>query len=707
MPSSPQTVSLTTALIELPGVGPRRAAALRRMGLRCVADLILHIPSRYEEHMGERTAAEVAGDVGPDHGASSSASLSVRGEIHTTRQRPGGRSRFEATLFDGTGTVLLTWFNAPWMKQKLHPGMTIRAWGKAKRFGDYLQLVNPQWEMIAIEAEVAGSGEHLSPIYPASEEVTSVQIARLVDGALDQALACIEDHLPATFRNERALVSLPDAYRMVHRPRDEDEVLSGRRRLAFDELFMQQLGVMLRREARRSSWRAIALPHSEAIAAHIEQRFPFDLTASQRVVIEEITRDIGRDSPMNRLLQGDVGSGKTVVALYALLMAIAAGHQGALLAPTELLAEQHFSTIAAMLEGSRVDMTLLSGSLTAKLRGERLERIERGEVDLVIGTHALLSKGVRFSSLAVAVVDEQHRFGVEQRSLLRTRSNEENLAAHTLIMTATPIPRTLSLTLFGDLDVSTIRGMPPGRTPIATRIMSEQRAGEVYQHLRDRIARGEQAYVVVPVIDESDAGLKDVHTHLEYLQTDWLPDAKLAAMHGRLSRDERERIMNDFRSGAIDALIATTVIEVGVDVPNATMMVVEHADRFGLAQLHQLRGRVGRGGKRSVCVLLSDPATDVGKARLNALADSSDGFAIAERDLEIRGPGELFGTRQSGAAPFRVAELPRDVKLLELARRDAQAWIEANPALAGDDLALLRRRLRKSHGDGLGLADVG
>jgi len=704
MPSTDADIQLTTNISAIPGIGPKKLASFRRLGIRCVADLILHLPMRYEHELGERSVAQAGADVTPHHGGS--ANLAVRGEVLTARLVRARRSRYEATLHDGTGTVLLTWFNCPWLRDQIHPGMIIRAWGKAKRHGDYIQIVNPNWEKLAPEEDVAAQSERLRPVYPAGDELASTNFERAIEHVLEPALRQIEDHLDAEYRSERALPELREAYRMAHRPRDEEEPAQGRRRLAYDELLMLQLGVMLKRVHRRRALKAIPLEHSDAIAAHIRQRLPFTLTASQDTVIAEIAADLAKDIPMNRLLQGDVGAGKTAVALYAMLMAVASGQQAALMAPTELLAEQHFATITDMLRGSRVRIELLTGSLTPAQRRAALERIAAGDVDIVIGTHALLTETVRFKSLAVAVIDEQHRFGVHQRSGLRARSAEEKLVAHTLVMTATPIPRTLSLTVFGDLDVSTIHGLPPGRMPIATRHVSHDRAAEVYDYVARRIEGGEQAYIVVPVIDESDSGLKDVNSHLEHLKRTHLKSARLAPLHGRMSRDERDRIMSDFRDGTIDALVATTVIEVGVDVPAATMMIVEHAERFGLAQLHQLRGRVGRGTKRSLCVLIADPKTDDGAARLNAIVSSGDGFEIAEKDLEIRGPGELFGTRQSGVAPFRVADLTRDLRLLQMARRDAKTLTDADPTLDDPRHHLLRRRLLKAYGESLGLADV-
>ena len=534
------------------------------------------------------------------------------------------------------------------------------------------------------------------------------------------------------------------------------------RRLAYDELLMLQLGVFLRRAQLRGSVRAPVLQLNDAIDTRIRERMPFKFTNAQERVVAEIVADLHKPDPANRLIQGDVGSGKTVVALYAMLVAVANKQQAALMAPTELLAEQHFASISELLKGSSVKVELLTGTLTEREKGTIHKRLAEGDIDIIIGTHALFSEGVRFESLAVAVIDEQHRFGVQQRAALRSKGgitaevakNAEKdiekseplllsqlasksipskspsalsatsavntplpLAPHILVMTATPIPRTLALTLLGDLDISTIDELPPGRTPIATRVVDATRSGEVYQYIRTRLDAGEQAYIVVPAIDSgaSSAGqggdeeLNDLRTVMARLEAHEFAGKRIAAIHGRLKRDTREAIMSRFRSGAIDALVATTVIEVGVDVPNATIMVVEHADHFGLAQLHQLRGRVGRGTKKSICVLLASPPpiTPEAEARLAALAASTDGFELAEKDLELRGPGEVFGMRQAGAPPFRVADLARDRDLLAMARRDAMQWINRSPELHGPGEDLLRKRLMKLHGQWLGLADVG
>jgi ATP-dependent DNA helicase RecG len=696
-------IPLTTNIADVPGVGPRYAEAFRRIGIRCVADLILHLPLRYEHELPEQTIAEATARAVSER---SEVTIAVRGELAAVRVVPARRRRVEATVQDDSGSLLVTWFNMPWLADKLHPGQLVRVSGPAKRFRDRLQMVNPRWEAIDPEQPPDRARERYRPIYPASEALNSRTIERAVEQVLDGALERLDDHLHPEYRRERALPELAEAYRMMHRPADADEPARGRRRLAFDELLLLQLGVMLKRRHRRETLQAPALKHTDAIDAHIVARFPFELTEGQRTVIDEIADDLQTTTPMNRLLQGDVGAGKTVVALYGMLMAVASGHQAALMAPTELLAEQHGDSISRMLTGARVSIEVLTGSLRPAERRSIMERLAGGDVDVLIGTHALLTETVRFKSLAMIVIDEQHRFGVHQRATLRTKGREDRTVPHTLVMTATPIPRTLSLTVFGDLDISTIRGLPPGRKPVRTEVRSLSSADEVYPHMAARLDNGEQAYIVVPVIDESDLGLKDVHSHLQWLAEGHLRGRRLAAMHGRLSRDERERIMDRFRAGDIDGLVTTTVIEVGVDVPNASIMVIEHAERFGLAQLHQLRGRIGRASRQSLCVLLADSSTKDAQQRVDAIASTGDGFVIAEKDLEIRGPGELFGARQSGLAPFRVVELPRDLELLQLARRDARKWIEENPALAGDRDALLKHRLLKAHGKALGLGDV-
>ena len=465
---------------------------------------------------------------------------------------------------------------------------------------------------------------------------------------------------------------------------------------------------MMRRAQLRSRTRALPLKLEPKINEHIRSRIPFVLTPEQDRVIGEIVADMSQPFAMNRLLQGDVGSGKTAVAVYAMLLAVAHGFQAALVAPTELLAEQHYAVLGAMLKGSQVRIAFITGSNTSAERRERVAGLATGKFDIAIGTHALLEGGVAFRNLAVAVIDEQHRFGVKQRAAIRQKGQGElPVVPHTLVMTATPIPRTLAITLYGDLDTSVLRGAPPGRTRIITRVVAPEKAPEVYSYLRTRLERGEQAYVVVPAVEESDLGLKDVANHLRYLQEGPWKGLKLAGLHGAMARDERDATMNAFRAGKLQALVATIVIEVGVDVSNASVMVVEHAERFGLAQLHQLRGRVGRGSTQSLCVFLGESTTEDGKQRLDAIGNTDDGFVIAETDLRIRGPGEVFGSRQSGLPPFQIADLATDGELLRVAREDAHAWIEKDPELSAPEVAVLKHKLWITYGKALGLGDVG
>ena len=702
----------------LPEVSEAAGRRLRRLGVETVRDLLRHLPMRYQREHAESSIDQLAID----------AVGSARGVVAATRLVPGrgraARTRFEATLEEDGQRLLLTWFNGGYLRDRIHPGMPLRVQGKTALYRGYRQMVNPKWEHIEEEASPSMAPGRLRPIYPATEQLSSERIEHFIQMALEHCFAKIVDPLDESLLRDRCMPSLAHALKAVHEPEDEEAAGAGRRRLAFNELLLLQLGIALKRHYNQTVLAAPALPWAAAIDAQIRGRFPFALTEAQDLAVAEIAADLQRTVPMNRMLQGDVGSGKTVVALYALLMAVAAGRQAALMAPTELLAEQHHMAIGGMLADSNVRMALMTAGQApagSALRRKVVAEIAEGGCDLVIGTQALLADEIRFQDLAVVVTDEQHRFGVMQRARLRlppeTASGDTvavHPAPHTLLMTATPIPRTLSLALFGDLDVSTIDALPPGRTPIATRVVAPDRSDEVYRYIAaSRVGRGEQVYIVVPTIDETevDGGppLKSVREHAQFVETRYFEGRRVATIHGRLKRDTRQAIMDRFRAGAIDVLVATTVIEVGVDVPNATVMVVEHAERFGLAQLHQLRGRIGRNGdgRRSLCVFIADPATEEATQRLEALAATTNGFRIAEHDLQIRGMGEFFGTRQHGAAALRVARIPGDLDLLELARRDAEQIVCDDPSLAEPGHRRLRAVLRRAHGDAIGLIDVG
>jgi ATP-dependent DNA helicase RecG len=695
---------LLTLVTDLSSVTRERANALHELGLFRVADLIKHLPMRYETHHGGMTIEAAEALLGDQDATPELVTIETTVIKVNPGWRRGRKSKVEAAVEDETGRMHINWFNQPWVARSLHPDMRIRLHGSLSMRKGFLQMNNPRWEEVQEDEPTLVIDGDLRPIYPASEGISSSVIATLIADVIEEALPEIDDHLSSTMLDSLSMPTLSDAYSMCHKPETIDSAKEGRRRIAYDELLLLQLGVMMKRHHRIDTMRAPELKWNEEIKQRIKARIPFTLTKSQQNVIEEIACDITTTTPMNRLLQGDVGSGKTVVALHAMLMAVTCGAQAAMMAPTELLAEQHYKTITTLLENSQVTTTLLTSSLTAKERKVRIQQIGDGTIDIVVGTHALLTDDVVFLNIAVAITDEQHRFGVQQRALLRNKSDDQHTIPHTLVMTATPIPRTLSLTVFGDLDVSTIKGMPPGRTPISTRLVQPEHANKVYQYMRELLDKGQQGYVVVPLVEETDSGLKSVTAHAQSLRDGFLRGKSIGVVHGRMKSDEREETMHQFRSGKIDVLVATTVIEVGVDIANATMMIIEHADRFGLAQLHQLRGRVGRGTLPGVCALIASPSSDDAQHRLEVIVETTDGFKIAERDLEIRGPGELFGAKQSGIAPFKIARLPRDFDLLRLARRNAVEWIQRDPTLQNSPL--LRARLMHVHGEALGLGDV-
>ena len=723
-PPDPPPLRLASPLADLPAVTKRQATLLRRLDLITVSDLLRHYPMRYEREAGETPIKDLARD-----GKTVGSARGTVGACQWVASQPYGRKgRFVATLKDPTGTLQLTWFNAAWLQGKLQVGDTLRVQGKVKLFNDYPQMANPKWEKLDEDDDSLPAAQaRLRPVYPATDGLNSARIEAIVEAVLPEALPLVPDPLPAELVEHHNMPTLPEALRLIHRPDEPDDHKAARRRLAFNELLLLQLGIALKRAYVERRLVAPALYHSAALDAHIRQRFPFDLTPTQAAAVDEIAADLTRTRPMNRMLQGDVGSGKTVVALYALLMAVAERKQGALLAPTELLAEQHEASLRGMLEGSNVRIALLTGS-----RPEARPAVARGDVDLVVGTHALLSGSTRFHDLAVAVIDEQHRFGVMQRAALREPNEasepgrprpgapnadpDKSPSPHMLVMTATPIPRTLSLTLLGDLDSTTLTDLPPGRVPIQNRVVGPETADEVYRYCRTRLERGEQIYVVVPAVEAGQTTgtegegvkLKSANEHAKLLQERFFHGYTVGVVHGQLKGETRRRVMDRFRGGKVHVLVATTVIEVGVDVPNANVMVIEHAERFGLAQLHQLRGRVGRGshGRRPLCVFIAEPTTDDALARMEAIGSTNDGFKLAEADLQIRGMGEILGTRQSGAPPMRLAALPDDLDLLQLAKRDALDLIAADPDLAREEHTLLRRVLLSQYGEALGLVDV-
>ncbi len=680
----------------LPGVGPRRAEVLGRLGIETVGDLLEHLPARHErdesrtiENLDEEMVATIVG------------------EITSFRSRGGrGGQTVTATLTDNTGRCSLRWFNAGWVGDRLQPGMVIKATGKVREYRQLPQMVNPRFEVLGPDAEPVdeSAAARFEAVYPATAEMSSRAIGRLIGANLDRLLPLVGEWYPAEFRKERDLMSRRAALEAVHRPVRESDVENGRRRLAYDELLLMQLATTLSRHRRQFELVARALNCSGEIDRRIRRRFPFKLTGEQDGAVAAIVSDLSRGRPMNRLLQGDVGCGKTVVALYAALVAVANRCQVAIMAPTELLAEQHYRSIDQYLSGSRVRHGLLVGGLGAAARRALLEQIESGEMDIVVGTHALIQKDVRFGKLAVVVVDEQHRFGVRQRATIRSKGP----APHYLVMTATPIPRTLAMTVFGDLDVTTIEGMPPGRSGIDTRTVGPREHDSAWQFVRSRLAAGEQAFVVYPLVDESDKmGLRAATSEYRRLRDRVFAGQSVGLLHGRMKPVEREAVMSEFVSGRLSVLVATTVVEVGIDVPRATCMVIEHAERYGLSQLHQLRGRVGRGAQRGYCFLMTHSSAASENQRLSVLVRTSDGFKIAEEDLRLRGPGEVLGTRQHGLPELRVADLLGDGDLLRAAQRDAGRLVRADPQLRRAEHAVLRSRLAAQYREAIGLVDVG
>ncbi|HZS30639.1 MAG TPA: ATP-dependent DNA helicase RecG [Gaiellaceae bacterium] len=641
---------LELRLDTLPGVGPTIQRKLAKLGLETVRDVLEHRPRRYE------TAADEVSIAALRQGEE----VVIAGRVLKVEKKPtrGRRTRIVARVDDGSASVTVTWFNQPWLADKLTPGTEIRLRGKLGRFG---------FEPRSYDVGDARATADFAPVYPAAEEIAAATVRKVVDAALPLAVD-VPDPLPAELREREGLPLKRDALAAVHRPRDLDDAERGRKRLAFDELLVLQIGIA-RRVAERERTLAPGLGEPGELSLRYRTALPFALTPYQEQAIREIDGDLARTVPMQRLLQGDVGSGKTVVALYALLRAVENGRQGALMAPTETLAEQHFLTIADLCLELGVSCALLTSS------SKKAEREQALHADVVVGTHALIQEGVELRDLAVAVVDEQHRFGVEQRAAITA-----GRAPHVLHMTATPIPRTLALTVYGDLAVSEIAKPPASRKPVITSWITEERASEAYTRLARLLREGRQAYVVCPLIEMSETSLaRAAEAEAERLRRAELREFRVGCVHGRLKTPERRDLMARFKARELDVLVATTVIEVGVDVPNATVMIVQEADRFGLAQLHQLRGRVGRGAEQSYCLLVSrakEELTESAQARLEALVATSDGFELAEVDLELRGGGALLGTRQSGLSDLRFAHLRRDRDLLERAR----ALREAVPA---------------------------
>jgi len=696
MSAADKTVAeiLATPIQYVKGVGPRRADLFQRLGLHYVRDVLFFFPRDYEDLTDRREVADLEEDK----------LQSVAGVVEDCELRNTGPGRcvLGVLIRARTGHLRGVWFNQPFLRERFPLGQRVVFSGKAKREGMVWEMIHPRIALLAEGEEEPQAG--ILPLYPLTEGLQQWQLRRVVRDVLAEHVDLLEETFPITYLESHNLWPLRRALAEIHFPTSKDALQQARRRFVYQELFVLQLALALKRHQQVAGRSAPALEATTKIDARIRRLFPFELTAGQQRAIAEIAADMGRPVPMNRLLQGDVGSGKTIVAVYAMLLAVAHGYQAALMAPTEVLARQHAQTLDRLLAQSQVRRMLLAGGLSSRERTETLVKIAAGQLDLVVGTHAIIQDDVHFRKLGLVVIDEQHKFGVRQRATLK----QAGLDPHYLVMTATPIPRTVTMTLFGDLDLSTLSDSPPGRQKVNTYLVADADRPRWWDFFRKKLREGRQAYVITPLVEESDqVRAASVESAFEALANGPLEEFRLGLIHGRMTAEDKDAVMADFRSGRIQALVATSVVEVGVDVPNATLMTIEDGERFGLAQLHQLRGRISRGSFPGFCAVFADPKSEESQKRLDAFISTTDGFRLAETDFELRGPGELFGTRQHGLPPLRIADLVRDAALLDEARRDAQALIAADPDLSQPDHARLRRMALTRYGQALDLADVG
>ncbi len=708
--------ALDTDVQFLKGVGPRQAVSLKKAGIGTVRDLLHRLPRRYEDRSRIPKISSVR--IGEW--------VTVRGRIVKLDSRPTQRGMviLKAIVQDGSGSITLTWFNQPWIKRALESGSgEVIAYGQVKEAGIHLEIAGPEWEFVGEEDDPEDFAR-IVPVYPLTDGLFQKTVRRATRSALDKYLAAVQDPLPASILEDQDLEPIRWCLQEIHWPSSESNRLRARKRLVFEEFFYMQVSLAMRRAETHAelgiSFPISALldstpadpetddgspaPHlfvreqvekreGEALWEQIHRMLPFDLTAAQRRVISEVWADMERPHPMNRLVQGDVGSGKTAVAACAMLAAVRSGYQAALMAPTELLAEQHSAQLQRLFGPLGITVELLVGKLSAAQKRKAAQRTASGESHIAIGTHALIQEGVEFRNLGLVIVDEQHRFGVLQRKALRDKGLGN---PDVLVMTATPIPRTLTMTLYGDLDTSVIDELPPGRRPVKTHWKPTRDRDAVYQGVLSLVREGRQAYVVCPMVSESETMMAQAAEELfGRLSAGVFSDVRVGLLHGQMKPKEKEDVMAAFRAHELDVLVSTTVIEVGVDVPNASMMVIEDANRFGLSQLHQLRGRVGRGHVQSYCVLIADVKSEDSRTRMETMRETGDGFKIAEVDLRLRGPGQMAGTQQSGNSDYEIADLVQDARMLEVAREAAIALIERDPHLSLPENSAILAKVRE------------
>ncbi len=685
---------LATPVQYLKGVGPVRAELLERLGLRTAQEVLFFFPRDYQDMSELRSISDL----------DENASVSICGVVEETdlRDTGSGRSLLGVLVREGNYYLRALWFNQPYMRQRFPVGRRLLLSGTAKLNGGRWEMVHPKVEFLADDA--APPAGRILPVYALTEGLSQNHMRRIVEHVIELCTAAVPEAFPDEFLDAHQLWPIHAALPQIHNPAGPEALEQARRRFIFQELFVLQLALALRKQWLTVDAAAPPLPVDGKIDSRIRRLFSFRLTEDQERAIREITADLAREHPMNRLLQGDVGSGKTIVAVYAMLVAIAHGHQASIMAPTEILARQHYETFSRLLQQARVRMTLLTGALTAAQRKRILEKVAQGEIDLVVGTQAIVQSGVEFARLGLVVIDEQHKFGVRQRSALK----QAGLAPHYLVMTATPIPRTMALSLYGDLEISTLREPPPGRQPVRSYLAEEHQRAKWWDFYRRKLREGRQGYVITPLVDESETiDAANVRQVFEDLKQDELRGFRLDLLHGRMTPDEKAAAMERFRAGQTQVLVSTSVVEVGVDVPNATVMTIEGGERFGLAQLHQLRGRINRGSHPGFLCVFAAPQTDESRQRLEAFVKTTSGFDLAEIDFQLRGPGDIFGSQQHGLPRFYVADLARDAAVLEEARQAAQQLVAADPKLRDPRHDRLRKMTMSRYGRALELGDVG
>lgn len=681
----------------LRGVGPKRAKQLSRLGINTVYELLYYLPRRYEDR---REIVSIK-DIKPE------AIYTIKGRIrtHGVWKSRKGMLIYEMVVSDGTGNIHGVWYNQPYFKKYFKIGQDIILYGKIERFR-YLQMTHPDYEILDREDktfETAHMGR-IVPIYPLTRDITQRYLRILIYRAIEESINALKEMLPVPIRARNRLVDTKFAIRNIHFPNNFENLRMAYRRLVFEEFFVLETALVLIKRETKKHTEGIRHEVEEGLFESFKNMLPFKLTKGQIEAMSVIEKDMKSPQPMNRLLEGEVGSGKTVVAMYALLLTIKNGFQAAVMVPTETLAQQHYLTMSEFFMPMDINVQLLTGSIGIKTKEDIRHELKDGKIDIIIGTHSLIQEEVSFEKTGLIVIDEQHKFGVSQRALFR----EKGIKSDVLIMTATPIPRTLALTVYGDLDITTMRELPEGRPQVSTYWVEEERKEKAYKFVREEILNNHQAYIVCPRIEETEkSDLTAAKTIYEHLKKNVFSEFKLALMHGKMSGSEKSKLMRDFKNNKVNILVSTVVIEVGIDVPNATVMVIENADRFGLAQLHQLRGRIGRGGYKSYCILLSDPKNESARRRLEAFEQLQNGFELAEEDLSIRGPGEILGTKQHGSPEIRFGDIVQDKDILELARHEAFELIEEDSGLMEERNRNLREVILERYKSKMDLLEVG